>query len=190
VKKNFLKYYNFFFNYRTIVAILLLFSFSTVSFAVDLHSCVCKIKNISEAEAKVEEKSCCKKETNSGGTEKKMKSCATEKETKSCGTDQPSADRKTKSCGTDQPSADRKTNGKQCEKREKKDCNNCGKCSFDKNEFETPVSTASGNSQYSETVIFNTSNESIYDHTSRHQVPANVSPPGGTSKKYITVLRI
>ena len=156
VKKYFLKYWNF----RTTVTLLLLFSFSAVSFAVDLHSCMCKHENFLEAEAKVEKKSCCQK-----SSAKEEKSADTEK-----------------------------TNDKQCvkkDKKEKKDCNNCGKCSFEKNEFETPVSTTSqGFSQNSETVIFNTSNQSIYDYTSCHQAPLNISPPGASPKKYISVLRI
>jgi hypothetical protein len=143
VKKYFRKYWN----YKSTVALLLLFSFSAVSFVVDLHSCICNPK----AGVKVETKSCCKRETKTCGTEKK--------------------------------------NDKQCEKK-KRDCNNCGKCSFDKNEFENPVSTTSGNLRNSETVIFNTSSESVYDHTSCHQVPANISPPGATPKKYISALRI
>ncbi len=158
VKKYFLKYWNF----RTTVTLLLLFSFSAVSFAVDLHSCMCKHENFLEAEAKVEKKSCCQK----------------------------SSAKEEKSAGTDLPDAGGKTNEKQCDKKEKKDCNNCGKCSFEKNEFENPVSTTTGNSPNSETVIFNTSNQSIYDYTSCHQAPLNISPPGASPKKYISVLRI
>ncbi|MCX6159769.1 MAG: hypothetical protein NTV87_00330 [Ignavibacteriae bacterium] len=157
MKKYFLKYWNF----RTTVTLLLLFSFSAVSFAVDMHSCMCK----PEKEVKVEKKSCCQK----------------------------SSAKEEKSCGTDLPDTGGKTNEKQCEKKdkkEKKDCNNCGKCSFEKNEFETPVSTTSGNSTSSETVIFNTSNESIYDHTDCHRVSTNISPPGAPQKKYISALRI
>ncbi len=157
VKKYFLKYRNF----RTTVTLLLLFSFSAVSFAVDMHSCMCKPKK----EAKVEKKSCCEK----------------------------SSAKEEKSNGTDLPDAGGKTNEKQCEKKDKKetkDCNNCGKCSFEKNEFETPVSTTSGNSANSETVIYNTSNELTYNYTDCHRVSANISPPGASPKKYISALRI